>query len=242
MAPRTPTEADFPEQYEVRINKPENGKTPSNVLVLLHGLGDSAENFGIFGQRLNLPETVSMAVQAPTPLPFDLQGFHWGDDIIFDQNTGHMDMDTGFEKATKFVRETIIERVLIEKCGFAARQIHLFGYGQGGMVALNTVHALTAVELGGVISIGGAFPHSTHQQSPRCKTPVLVLYGSSKSAISVTNTSRIKDAFEAPSFVQWNRGGDGMPSKREEMLPIMQFFARRLQSRTGVPADAQELT
>lgn len=217
---------------------------PTNVLLLLHGLGDTNASFTKLGQQLSLPETACIAVQAPSPLPFDLGGFHWGDDLIFDQNTGEMDMDSSFNKSTRLLLDNIIQDGLVGKCGYRPREIVIFGFGQGGMAALQAAAELEGEELGGVISIGGALSLSLPLKAldKKSKTPVLLCKGSRNSAVSDSAIAKLKDAFEFVEVKEWNKAGDGMPSSREEMLPIMQFFARRLRSTQGVPAGSVELT
>ena len=237
---RLPETGDFPSECVVEIRESGDGKPAVNILLLLHSLGDSASNFSILGQRLNLPETASVTLQGPGALPFDLTGFHFGDDIIFDQASGQMDMDLGFSKSTKLLKE-VINDILINKCGYRHRQVYLFGLGQGGMVALSVAKALGCNELGGVVSLGGPLPGEVANVSVKASTPVLVAHGSSNSAVSVTAASRIKSSFSTPSFTQWRRAGDGMPTNRDEMLPVMRFLASRMQSRAGVPHGAQEI-
>jgi predicted esterase len=217
---------------------------PANILVLLHGLGDTNASFTKLGQQLNLPETACIAVQAPSLLPFDLGGFHWGDDMIFDHRTGEMDMDTGFKTATRLVLNTVIQEGLISKCGYKAREIIIFGYAQGGMVGLQVAAEHDGEELGGVISVGGPLSLSVPLTalSRKTKTPVLVCKASKGSAITIEVISRIKGTFEFVEVKEWRKSGDGMPSNREEMTPIMQFFSRRLRSTRGVPAGSVELT
>ena len=86
---------------------------------------------------MNLPETVCISIQGPHPL-LDLGGFHWGDDIIFDSTSGGLDFDAGFQRSTKLLKDLVTD-VLITKCGYQFREIVFFGFGQGGMVALNVV-------------------------------------------------------------------------------------------------------
>lgn len=83
---------------------------------------------------MNLPETCCLSIQGPANL-LDLGGFHWGDDIIFDSNNGGLDSDAGFKTTTKLLKQ-IVEEGLIGKCGYQAREVVLFGFGQGGMAAL----------------------------------------------------------------------------------------------------------
>ncbi|KAL9027094.1 MAG: hypothetical protein Q9196_004338 [Gyalolechia fulgens] len=240
---RQPAISDFPSNLQLRIVPSPLDQTPVSVLVLLHGLGDSMESFAQFARQLSLPETTCISLQAPFSLPFDLGGFHWGDDITFDQSKGTMDYDTGFSKASRMMKEDVIEEALLQKCGYKPRNILLFGFGQGGMVALAAALAYRT-ELGGVVSIGGPLPsHMIHSGSDEVKnkTPVIVLGGSSQSLMTQSALSNLKQAFQVVEYVRWPKAGDSMPRNRDEMLPIMKFFARRLQSRSGVPEGAIEL-
>jgi len=178
------------------------------------------------------------------PLPFDLGGFHWGDDMVFDQNTGKMDVDTGFKTSTIIMLESVIREGLVAKCGYKSREIMIFGFGQGGMVALQTAAELDTEELGGVVSIGGALSLSLPLKAldKKNKTPVLVCRAAKDSAISDSAVTKLKDVFDFVEVKEWKKNGDSMPSNREEMLPIMQFFARRLRSTRGVPTGSVELT
>jgi predicted esterase len=85
---------------------------------------------------MSLPETACVSIQGPQGL-LDLDGFHWGDDIIFDSSNGGLDADAGFKQTTAMLKG-LVEDDLIGTCGYKAREIMLFGFGQGGMAALNT--------------------------------------------------------------------------------------------------------
>ena len=178
-------------------------------------------------------------------MPFELGGYHWGDDIVFDQGTGAIDPDAGYKKATAFILEKLIKQTLISKCGYCFRDIMIYGFAQGGTAALNVAAALSAEsqdELSGVISIGGPLASDARiQSSKKAQTPVLVCKGKTRSAVKDGDEARIKDTFEYVQVVDWKKSGDGMPANREEMLPIMQFFARRLKSVRGVPSGSVEL-
>lgn len=232
--------ASFPTSLVLSITPPPalSPKT-TNVLILLHGLGDTSVAFTNLGKQLALPETTCISLQAPTPLPFDLGGFHWGDDITFDQASGQMDFDTGFTKAVKIIKQDIIEDALVKQGGYKPREIMIIGFGQGAMAALATAASM-AEELGGIVSIGGPLPSSS-TSAKAVKTPVLVLGGSSSTLITRTALDRLKAAFQNVEYQNWHRAGDGMPRNREEMLPIMRFFACRLRSRAGVPEGSVEV-
>lgn len=51
----------------------------------------------------------------------------------------------------------------------------------------------------------------------------------------------MRERFQDVEYVKWAKSEDSMPRSREEMLPIMKFFARRLRSRAGVPEGAVEV-
>ena len=239
MSTRLPTASDFPNHFHLDIiPPPASAHSLANVLILLHGLGDTNASFGNLGRQLCLPDTACIAMQAPTPLPFDLGGFHWGDDIVFDQASGQMDLDTGFARAIHIIKKDIIEDGLIKNCGYRPREIMLFGFGQGAMAAMAAALSMSE-ELGGIVSIGGPLP--TSMVSAKSSTPLLVLGGSSNTLITRTAVANLRNAFEFADYQKWNKPGDGMPRNREEMLPIMRFFARRLRNRQGVPEGSVEL-
>ena len=155
-----------------------------------------------------------------------------------------MDFDTGFTKAIKIIKEDVVEKVLVEKCGYKLREIMFLGYGQGGMVAIAaaaTMAMATEEELGGIIDIGGTVPVSCKHNARGIMTPILVLGGSSNTLITRTAITDLKASFRDVEYHKWSKAGDGMPKNREEMLPIMRFFARRLRSWRGVPEGSVEI-
>lgn len=237
MAGQLPKLSDFSSSHVLSITPPPDSGRPVNVLILLHGLGDTYQSMKTLGQRMALPETVCISVQGPTPLPFDIGGFHWGSDIIFDQGSDAMDFDTGFNMSSKFLYEILQQ--LQAKCHYQGRNILFFGYGQGAMAALRL--AVESEEFGGIISIGGPLPTDATTPTQMSETPIIVLGGSSDSAVTDSSIQRLKKSFKFVEYKQWRRPGDAAPRNREEMFPIMQFFQRRLQSRQGVPEGSIEL-
>ncbi|KAL8688101.1 MAG: hypothetical protein Q9218_005902 [Villophora microphyllina] len=240
---RQPEASDFPSHLQLSIVPPPRNQTPVNVLVMLHGLGDTKESFAKLATQMNLPETACISLQGPLPLPFGLGGFAWGDDFTFSGSSGTMDYDTGFEKSSPMIKGHLIEEGLIKRCGYKPRNILLFGFGQGGMAAI-AVASSFKTELGGVVSIGGPQPSTipiVGDGTSKSATPILVLGGSSISLITQSALMDLKKAFHQVEYMKWSRSGDSMPRSTEEMMPIMKFFARRLQSRSGIPKDATEI-
>jgi len=158
-----------------------------------------------------------------------------------DQSNGELDMDTGFKASTRLILDHVVREGLVGKCGYQAREIVLFGFAQGGMAGLAAAAEFEG-ELGGVVSIGGGLPDSLARGEKKCTTPVLVCRASRGSKVTDSAVARVKDVFEHVEVKDWKRDRDGMMRNREEMMPIMQFFARRLLSRRGVPEGSVELT
>jgi predicted esterase len=244
MATRLPVKADFPSSLTLDIIPPSSGQA-INILILLHGLGDTNKSFSQLGKNLNLPETACLSIQGPNPIPpiftgSDLPAFHWGDDVLVDERQGEIDLDAGFQKIEKIILDDVVKGALMQKCSFPARNIFFLGFGQGGMVALHIASSASDLEFGGVVSIGGRLP-GNGKEGPKSKTPVLVLGGSKSTQVTRSAVDGLKRRFGDLEYVKWEKGEDSMPRSREEMLPIMKLFARRLRSRAGVPEGAMEI-
>ncbi|TPX15193.1 uncharacterized protein E0L32_004751 [Thyridium curvatum] len=243
---------------------PPNQDTITAVLILFHGLGDSDSSFASFARGMNLPGVLALTVRGTSPLPPGLfttassssQHFHWGDDLHISPRTGDLDPDPGFAKAADLVLHRLVADLLVGQCSWSAADILLFGYGQGGSLALGLasqvrmpprVQDITAGEepssssssssgtLGtafrGVVSIGGPLPQSmvpTVSTRSKSETPVLLCHGSRSEAVDEDAVDEIKAEFAKVTVTKWSKPQDSMPSNREEMLPIMQFFAERL--------------
>lgn len=158
-------------------------------------------------------------------------------------------MDAGFSRVMKTITQDVVRGVLVGKCGYRLREILVMGFGQGGMVGLSVARELgLSAEgedkwLSGVISIGAPYPLSgSTVASGKNRTPVLLVSGRDSPAVTDNAVQRTKQVFEFVEVHRYARNGDTMPRNRDEMLPVMQFFARRLRSRQGVPEGSVELT
>lgn len=246
MPPRIPTLADFASlstSLPHALHFPSPPESTTAILILFHGLGDSETPFASFAQSVNLPGVLAISVRGTAPLPALLlssndTGAHWGDDLAIDQATGDVDPDPGFERAGSLVMKELVQGVLIGKCGWDLDDIIIFGFGQGGSLALSiasqlrntgrvvdvTNHPITVekTRLKGIVSIGGPLPPSaipTISIRDKSTTPVL-LCQLDRDAIEYANKE-----FSNVKTVNWKRRDVGMPQNREEMFPIMKFFA-----------------
>ena len=241
--PRLPQKSDFPSSITLDIIPPQTG-SPVNILILLHGLGDIQAPFTTLGKQLNLPETACISIRGLNPIPALFTGsddpaFHWGDDVVFDEGKGEISLDAGFESSVKAIKGMVVEEVLIGKCGYTPRNILFYGFGQGGMAAFFI--AACDLEFGGVVSVGGRLSSSALSATGLFKTPVLLCGGSRSTEITRSAVDNLKNKFTHAEYVRWEKSDDSMPRSRDEMLPIMKFFARRLKSRAGVPEGAVEV-
>ena len=244
--PSVPDVSDFPEDLHPVVHLPSNNR-PTNVIIFLPGLGDTAINFSGFPKALNLPDAATVTLQPPFPLPFPVgPGFHWSDDLQVDASSGSMDQDSPLQRSTSMIVSVITE-VLIKKHHFSPPAIHLFGFGQGGSLALSVPlhdHISGLQSLGGVISMGGSLPLSTdHATKEKSRTPVCLL-GGSRGVFARAEQSpvkRLRSLYEFVEYHEWKKADDSMPKNRDEVLPMMQFFARRLRDRRGVPDDFVEV-
>lgn len=210
---------------------------------------------------MNLPGVLAVSVRGTAPLPPGLlpgggsgsqQGFHWGDDLVMDERTGEISDDPGFARARDLVVEELVRGVLVGKCGWELTDIMLFGFGQGGSLALGIASQLRALPrvvdvsssssqtdksssssgtggetLKGAISIGGILPYSmipTLSSRKKSKTRALVVQ------LPEEDVDTVKREFEDVRVVQWKRREVDMPRNREEMFPIMKFFADQMNS------------
>ncbi|KAI4868269.1 alpha/beta-hydrolase [Hypoxylon rubiginosum] len=261
MSARVPKPDDFAHlspSLHISLIFPEIPETTTSILIMFHGLGDSEAPFVSFAKNLNLPGVLAISVRGVSPLPPSLLGlseseaarpaqhFHWGDDLTLSQSTGDLDPDPGFSKAEQLVLGKLIRGTLIEKCGWETNDILLFGFGQGGSLALGLSSRIrqaekvvditegdkpTGTAFKGAVSIGGSLPTSmipTLSAREKSRTPILVCHGRSSESLDEDAVDVLRREFIDMREAKWKKSDDSMPGNRDEILPIMQFFAERL--------------
>lgn len=117
---------------------------------------------------MNLPETCCISIQGPANL-LDLDGFHWGDDIIFDSTNGGLDSDAGFKKTNEILKG-VVEDGLVGKCGYRPREVLLMGFGQGGMAALEYA-GMTSSHISNVMALTDFKSHNPRPQNWAASSP-----------------------------------------------------------------------
>lgn len=239
--------ASLAPDLNVSLHFPSPPESMTAILILFHGLGDSETPFSTFARNVNLPGVLAISVRGISPLPPSLLGapidsgptrnFHWGDDVNLAPHTDGLDSDPGFSKAADLILNRLIKVTLVNQCGWELSDILFFGYGQGGSLALGLASKIRDQEgskpFKGLVSIGGDLPASmipSLSGRPKAKTPVLVCHGRSCEAVDEDAIDVLRREFNDVRDIKWKKMDSSMPSNREEMLPIMQFFAERLRS------------
>ncbi|KDR74958.1 hypothetical protein GALMADRAFT_249912 [Galerina marginata CBS 339.88] len=105
--------------------------TDENLLILLHGLGDTELPFSKLGKSLKLPQTAVLALRAPEQVPFLYEAaYQWY--TSFD-DLGEMLTRPNPTPALQVLSKVIDH--LMKDCAWTVSRIHLFGFAQGGSVA-----------------------------------------------------------------------------------------------------------
>ncbi|KAG1737499.1 uncharacterized protein EDB91DRAFT_1140192 [Suillus paluster] len=221
---------------------PSDDGTDENLLILLHGLGDTNVPFARLGRSLKLPQTATLALRAPDVIPFLYeQAFQWYPS--FDQ-LGDLVERPDPSPALNLFKDVLSH--LTGDCGWPPHRIHLFGFAQGGSVAAEacvqwwrrelelsrvTDKETPARPLGSLVTVSGPLLSYPTLSKP-CETPVLVFRRPREFKNGALDAFR--KGFSNVKDVE--RAGEGMPraSLREEWQPIMEFWSEMLGQR---PAD-----
>jgi predicted esterase len=151
-----PDRKEFPRELRNFIYESSLDGTDSNLLVLFHGLGDSPEPFASLGRRFALPQTAVLALQAPFPLPLDL-GYCWFN--FFGPDGIPIKPAKSNPCRVKSMSECLVLLNSMLSClntSWKSREIFLFGFSQGGCVALEWALSRFPYEpFGGVVSVAG---------------------------------------------------------------------------------------
>ncbi|KAI6132932.1 hypothetical protein EV401DRAFT_2053664 [Pisolithus croceorrhizus] len=239
-----PSSARIPVPFEYTAS---NDGTDENLLILLHGLGDTHIPFAKLGRSFNLPQTATLALRAPEQIPFLYeQAYQWytsfdplGDLIERPNPTPALDL------------LCIVIAHLVDDCNWLPLRIHLFGFAQGGSVAVESVISWWKCELsrtrklpedddrggsvtrpiGSVVTVGGPLLSYPTLEKP-CPTRLLVFHRGSLCKSASTSFSK---AFARVQEVERRNSGqdERMPCSKDEWEPIMRFWSEVLGRRTG---------
>ncbi|KAI0058366.1 hypothetical protein BV25DRAFT_1810832 [Artomyces pyxidatus] len=213
---------------------PSDDGTDENLLILLHGLGDTHIPFGKLGRSLNLPQTATLALRAPEKIPYLFQeAYQWYPS--FDR-LGEMIPHPNPTPALDYLATALDH--LTRDCAWPPHRIHLFGFAQGGSVAaesalrwwrreLETKDATPPRALGSVVTVAGPLLSYPTLSTP-CPTPLLAFHhpDSADSALPGDALTAFRKGFRA--IAEAKKRGEGMPRSKEEWFPIMKFWSEYL--------------
>ncbi|KAF8927834.1 Alpha/Beta hydrolase protein [Dissophora ornata] len=224
--------------------QPSPDGVDENLVLFFHGLGDKIKpNFVKLAQSLQLPQTATCCIQAPTPVPYlEEEGWQWFPS--FNNLTGELlgpDSPERILQVKQLVRPELIKflRHCINHCSFDAHKITLFGFSQGGEIALDLA-AFGGLNLRAVISIAGYFMEESQNETPATtlSTKVLIMQGDKD------DLRTVKDAKDKFKYIQRIFGktnteqkivegmAHGMPCNEPGWRPLMEFFALNLDHRS----------
>ena len=137
---------------------------------------------------------------------------------------------------TEVVMKTL--EYLVRECSWPANRIHLFGFAQGGTIALEVAlrwwkdKGKDGPALASIVTVSGpllSFPSSTAANIP---TSVLVFHRTKPSSSELPSgaMAAVRRGFEVVREAKV-AGGEGMPGSREEWESVMRFWSENLHRR-----------
>ncbi|KAG8712396.1 hypothetical protein FRC11_000258 [Ceratobasidium sp. 423] len=152
------------------VYSPSDDGIDENLLVVLHGLGDTMAPFVRMAKQLKLAQTATLVLQAPELVPFLEEG-----EEMYQWYTSFTSLGELIERPNPIPAVEKVHRIieyLKQECQWPTTRIHLFGFAQGGSVALES-----ALRFGGgvksVVSVGGGLVESPTRAGPGSATRVL---------------------------------------------------------------------
>ncbi|KAH9474827.1 putative hydrolase [Psilocybe cubensis] len=222
--------------------------TDENLLILLHGLGDTELPFSKMGKSLKLPQTAVLALRAPEQVPFLYEeAYQWY--TSFD-DLGETITRPNPTPALQFLSKVIDH--LMKDCAWPISRIHFFGFAQGGSVAAefgiywwklqsksitsgNTTDGTqtpAVPSFGSIVSVSG--PLLSYPTLPLlCPTPVLIVHRSppADTALPSDAIPAFKKGYQNVTESKLGPKPAGMPASRQEWEPIMRFWSQHLSKR-----------
>jgi len=245
----SPKNSKVPGQF---FYAPSDDGTDENLLILLHGLGDTHIPFSKLGKSLKLPQTAVLALRAPEQVPFlyeeRYQWFTSFDDL------GEIIERPNPTPALQYLSKTIDH--LINDCAWPINHIHFFGFAQGGSVAAEfgidhwkkqQLRAKKSIDsslsqakdsgqellsFGSIVTVSG--PLLSYPTIPTLSpTPILIAHRSPPSDMALPSEAfaAFNKAFVSETESKMEAKGMGMPASKQEWDPIMRFWSQHLARR-----------
>ncbi|OYZ19576.1 MAG: serine esterase [Bdellovibrio sp. 28-41-41] len=198
-------------KYQFLASKRKSKK----IMLVLHGRGDSLKPFKNFDKELGVPEMNYLLLNAPRKY---LKGFSWFGEPPFER--------TGVLRIRSMIFDVINE---LEKQGYKAKNIFLFGFSQGCLVSTD-VALNYPKQLGGVIGVSGYFHFFPRWRQSLTldsrKTPWIMTHGYRDDILPYQETKfgaeKLKDSGLDIEFVSLNKKHDMI----DEEFPIIKRWVK----------------
>ncbi|KAK6910846.1 hypothetical protein I204_03121 [Kwoniella mangroviensis CBS 8886] len=216
---------------------PSSDGCDKNLLIMFHGLGDSKIPFFNLGKQLSLPSTAILSLSAPDPIPLmDHPSFSWYP--TFTPTFDPLPIQNHNPTVHMAKLRNLTSILISKEVGWELKDIHLFGFGQGGTIALELGLSIYNQPLGtgqdppkrfgSIVSICASI--LTHPTSTlNIQTPVCYFTRHSpQSAIHQKNLNVLKRAYKDVEVVQASGDNEQMPRNKDEWYGIMKFWGQVL--------------
>ena len=243
--------------YKYKYRHSFDGKD-TNLLLLLHGAGDTHEPYDKFATRMELPQTATLAVSAKNvELPLNL-GYTWFYEMDCMGNTLKHDDKRRLASLCRAV--DWLEHLLCLLIGFPSsdknrisdndvmswfpEQIFILGFSAGACLDMELCRSWKInqrLPLGGAICVcGGIKTEALSQQNKSNKnraddtntalTDILIITGSNDETYSEKSAMKSKQLYGSSNVQLHVEDGKGhsMIENRNEMRAVMQFLSQRL--------------
>ncbi len=171
----------------------------SSLVLFLHGYGaDGLDLLGI-GEQVApaLPDTVFMAVDAPSPSVANPAGFQWFPVPWLDGST-EAAMVEELVRSAKLL-DAFVDKILADEC-LDPDRIALFGFSQGTMMGLH-VAPRRSDPLAGIVGFSGRlmFPGCIADEA-RSRPPALLVHGDVDEVVPFAELGAATEALQAAGF------------------------------------------
>ena len=221
--------------------------TKENVLVLLHGDLDCPENFVRFGKALALPKTAVLALGAP----LDASGrraVRRGERARARRWFTSAEEGTGEDVRQRMVTEAsgMVRRGLMrmrDERGWSLDRVHVYGFSDGGTVALDLASQMTGKDRLGscAVTCASLLPYGVGVGSERygplasAPTPVIFTASAGDAVVPLRDVERTAELLVKRNIgcggelhVIPGKSGHGMVSSAEETRVLMTFWSKTL--------------
>ena len=176
------------------------GRTPSALIVLLHGYGANGDDLIALGDGWQpaLPDAVFVAPNAPEMIPGMYGGLQWFPLTLRDPSEYWRGVSAARPALDRFLDAELARYRL------AADRLVLVGFSQGTMMALH-VGLRRSAPPAGIVAYSGLLAGPEHLGETTARPPILMIHGEADDLIPVEALHMGREAMaEAGLLVEWH--------------------------------------